>query len=190
VLKATCGIELPPDWDTMTAARLLDENELAGLKIQYITKIDPSQAKYDIEALFENIQYAIVDPHVFALYAATDSMMTFKLYEYQKPLFELPENERVYWIFKNIEMPIVVVTAEMELRGVSIDTKFGKSLKLKYKQLLDDLDAEISEVLNSYEDQVSAWKLDPLGGGSRMHVYMPKKSKKSQAELEAIYTYL
>jgi len=190
VIKTTCGIELPPHWDTQVAARLLDENELAGLKAQYTTKIDPSQAKYDIESLFENIQYALVEPEIFALYAATDSMMTYKLYEYQLPLMTAEDMTRVYWVFLNIEMPIVIVTAEMELRGVSINTKFGKKLKLKYKQLLDEIDVEIAAELEGLRDKIMKWRLDPEKGGQVAHIYMPKKSKKSQDELERTYTLI
>ena len=190
VIKTTCGIELPPHWDTQVAARLLDENELAGLKPQYTTKIDPSQTKYDIESLFENIQYALVEPEIFALYAATDSMMTYKLYEYQLPLMTAEDMARVYWVFLNIEMPIVIVTAEMELRGVSINTKFGKKLKLKYKQLLDEIDVEIATELDSLKDKIMKWRLDPEKGGQVAHIYMPKKSKKSQDELERTYTLI
>jgi len=83
------------------------------LKHQYCTKIDPSQTKYDIEKLFENVLYAQVDPEIFALYAATDSFMTYKLFRYQEPFMRAEENKKVYWVFTNIEMPIVVVTADM-----------------------------------------------------------------------------
>lgn len=188
VIKTTCHIDLPPNWDTMVAARLLDENELAGLKYQYTTKIDPSQSKYDIESLFENVQYAFVDPEIFALYAATDSMMTYKLYLWQLPFMTSPELERLYWVFLNIEMPIVVVTAEMELKGVSINTKFGKKLKIKYKQQLTELDTEIEKELEKLKPQVLEWREDETRGGAYSKMYMPKKSKKSQAELEATYT--
>ena len=187
VIKSTCGIELVPNWDTMVAARLLDENEPAGLKYQYTTKIDPTQEKYDIEKLFENIQYAFVDPAIFALYAATDSMMTYKLYKYQEPFMTAGDNKGVYWVFQNIEMPIVIVTAEMELRGVSVDAKFGKKLKLKYRQLLEDLDIEIEKELEALKPIILDWRLDPARGGKIAHIYMPKKSKKSIAELEKLY---
>ena len=84
VLKCTCnGIEVIPTWDTMVAARLLNENEPAGLKWQYISKIDPLQEKYDIEHLFENTLYADLPPELFALYAAHDAAMTNALYELQ-----------------------------------------------------------------------------------------------------------
>ncbi|MBP5469876.1 MAG: hypothetical protein J6Z11_11610, partial [Candidatus Riflebacteria bacterium] len=99
VILHTCGIAVPPKWDTLVAARLIDENlysdKRTSLKYLYCTLIDPRQAKYDIEGLFENIPYAFVDPEIFALYAATDSMMTDKLYLWEKPKFEGPDNERL-----------------------------------------------------------------------------------------------
>ena len=73
VIKCTCGIEIEPDWDTMVGAHTINENERMGLKVQYIDKIDPTQAKYDIESLFI-VPYKYVDPEIFALYAATDSL--------------------------------------------------------------------------------------------------------------------
>ena len=136
VIKCTCDIELEPDWDTMIGAHLLNENELKGLKIQYTTKIDPTQDKYDIESLF-TVPYKYVDPDIFALYAATDSMMTDKLYLYQVAIFEAPGNERLYWLLKNIEMPIVKVAGDIELIGVCIDQEFGEKLRLKFNQNLE-----------------------------------------------------
>lgn len=81
VIYKTCNIELPIYWDTMLAAQVLDENEPASLKEQYINKIDPEQEKYSINKLFDGVFYADVDPEIFAYYAATDALMTDKLYE-------------------------------------------------------------------------------------------------------------
>jgi len=122
VLKCTCDIELVPYWDTMIAAKILDENELrASLKEQYIDKIDSSQEKYDIEHLFEGLPYAIFNPELFALYAATDSKMTYDLYEWQLKQYMLPDNSKLLNLLLNVEMPVVQVAAEMELTGICID---------------------------------------------------------------------
>ena len=56
VIKCTCGCVLDVYWDTEIAARILDENELAALKKQYILHIDSTQEKYDITHLFEDIE--------------------------------------------------------------------------------------------------------------------------------------
>ena len=66
----------------MIASQLLNENESASLKFQYVNKIDPTIEKYSINKLFDNEKYEIFDPDLFALYAATDAWMTFKLYEF------------------------------------------------------------------------------------------------------------
>ena len=160
VIKCTTGVQLKVYWDTMIGARMLDENQKSvGLKQQYIEKIDPSIEKYSIEHLFEDIEYAIVEPEIFALYAATDAYMTYKLYEWQKQQFELPGHERLYNVFLNVEMPVMEVAAEMELTGISIDHEYAKRLSDKYHKKLDDLNKKIDEELAKYDDIIARWRL-------------------------------
>lgn len=162
VIKCTTSCELNIYWDTMIGAKLLDENELsAGLKQQYISKIDSSIEKYSIEDLFEGIEYAIVDPEVFSLYAATDAFMTFKLYEYQKKQFEKAENKKLYELMLTVEMPIVMVAADMELTGVSIDKEYAARLSVKYHEKLDAIDSKIADEMAKYEDTIAAWRKTP-----------------------------
>ena len=160
VIKCTCGgIELPIYWDTMIAAKILDENEKrAGLKYQYIDKIDSSQEKYDIEHLFEGIEYAVVDPEVFALYAATDAFMTYKLYKWQQNQFSKKENAGLINVFMGIEMPVLQVTAEMELTGVCIDLDYSKRLSAKYHKMMEDVDVKIASELNGYKSRIDEWR--------------------------------
>lgn len=198
VIKCTCNIEVRPTWDTMVAARLLNENELAGLKKQYVSKIDPTQEKYDIEKLFENVAYADVDPEIFALYAATDSMMTDKLYEIQKVELDKPEYgshtdllgthevKGLRWLFHNVEMPIVIVTAEMELAGVAVDEEYGQRLKDKYNAQLAKTDEDINAILASLAPLIAAWKTTKQAT-ERLKTYASKKSKMSKEKLEATY---
>lgn len=167
VIKCTCHIEMPCSWDTQICARLLDENNPSGLKYLYTTKIDPTQSKYDIESLFENVSYLDVSPEIFALYAATDSMMTDKLYELQeKELSKAEYGEHLdltgkhvikglRWLFHNVEIPIAKVTAEMELAGVAVDTEFGDKLRDKYNAQLENLDKEISQNLQSLDQIIN-----------------------------------
>lgn len=191
VLKCTCGVEVVPNWDTLIGARLIDENKYnekrTSLKYIYTTEIDPDQAKYDIGELFENVPYGVVDPNIFALYAATDSMMTDKLYLWEQPFFEGEENARLKWLAENIEMPIVQVTAEMELTGVCIDIEFGERLKEKYTKQLEDLDAQINAELENLKPLIEAWKLTKEAN-EKTRQYEPKKSKKTRDEIEETYT--
>ena len=186
VIKCTCDIEIEPDWDTMVGAHTINENERMGLKVQYIDKIDPTQAKYDIEDLFI-VPYKYVDPMIFALYAATDSMMTDKLYVYQAAILKAPGNEKLYWLFTNIEMPIVKVTADIELIGVCIDQEFGERLKLKYNMLLEEIDNKIDQELVNLQPVINDWKLNDKKSKERSKQFQPKKTKMSQETLEIRY---
>lgn len=158
VIKCTCDCKLSCYWDTMIGARILNENERAGLKGQYIEKIDPSIEKYSIDHLFEKIEYQYVNPEIFALYAATDSYMTYKLYELQKGEFEKIENSKLYSLFINIEMPLVEVIAEMELSGITVDKEYAKRLSDKYHKQEDEVDKKISEELAKYDSKILAWR--------------------------------
>ena len=159
VIKCTCNCVLNIYWDTEIAARILDENELAGLKKQYILHIDSTQEKYDIEHLFQGIPYAYVKPEIFALYAATDAYITYRLYEWQKEQFNKPGNEKLFDLFMNVEMPVVPVCAEMELYGIEIDKEYAKRLSNKYHKKVDEVNAKIDAELSKYSDKISAWRL-------------------------------
>ena len=188
VIKCTCDIEIEPDWDTMIGAHTINENERMSLKIQYIEKIDPTQAKYDIEHLF-TVPYKYVDPEIFALYAATDSMMTDKLYVYQVAILEAPGNEKLLWLFKTIEMPIVKVAGDIELIGVCIDQDFGERLKLKFNQNLEEIDARIEQELKNLAPTINAWK-NSKDATEKTKQFEPKKTKLSLAKLEEKYPFV
>lgn len=161
VLYYTCGIKVPITWDTMIGSQVLNENEEAGLKFQYRDKINPEQEKYDIDKLFD---LEILDKYpcdLFSLYAATDAYMTYELYEYQKKEFEKRGNERLYNLFLNIEMPVVTVCAEMQMRGVGLDRDFASRLSLKYHKKLDVVESNISAELDKYSDVISQWRQTP-----------------------------
>ena len=193
VIKKTCNIEIPPDWDTLIGARLIDENKYAdkrvGLKYLYTTEIDPVQEKYSIDELFESIPYKYVQPELFALYAATDSMMTYKVYVWEKGYFDKPENKKLKWLAENIEMPIVSVTAKMELRGVTIDQTFAQRLKDKYNKKLIDIDTQINIELEKIKPQIDSWRLSPEAN-ARSRQYVPKKSKMSIEKQETTYNLI
>lgn len=174
VLKCTCNGKYLPYWDTLIAARLLDENEKAGLKEQYIDKIDPSIEKYSIEKLFGEIPYEYFDPELFALYAATDAFMTYKLYKYQQKEFAKAENAKLYNLFMEVEMPIVEVTAEMELRGTTIDREYSNLLGKKYELKMETLVRDITNELKKYEQDVLEWRKTPEAN------FRKKKEKKTK----------
>ncbi len=191
VLKHTCGVNVPPTWDTIIGARIMDENEFSdkktSLKSIYVSHIDQSQEKYSIEKLFESIPYNYVDPNIFAYYAATDSLMTDRVYEWEmKTFFDKPENADLKKLCDEIEMPEVQVTAETEAYGVYIDQEFGDALKKKYNGLLADIDAEINATIDSLKPMIDAWKLTPEAN-SQVRQYVAEKTKMTKDKIEKMY---
>ena len=170
VIKTTCGIKMKADWDTMVAAQLLNENEHKSLKEQFKIHINPEQDKYNIEHLFKGLPYSIFDPELFALYAATDSYMTYKLFEYQRSEFRKPDMKDVYELFQTIEIPIIDVIVDMELTGVEIDTEYAKKLSSVYHNKLDEVQVRIDAELEHLAPLINQWRLTPEANA-------PQKSK-------------
>lgn len=183
VIYCTCNFMPKAYWDTFIGARLLNENEKANLKIQYISKIDPSIEKYSIEHLFGEVPYVVFEPELFALYAATDAYMTLKLYEWQLKQFELPENAKLYKLFRTIEMPVIDVVVDMELTGVCIDTDYAKRLSKKYhEEKLDEVDNKIKEELNKIQPKIDAWSKTEAAVKKEFKNGKYQKSKLEQLE--------
>lgn len=185
--KTNYSVELPIHWDTMIATRMIDENEInAGLKYQYKDKVDNLHPVYDIEEVFP-IEYAIVDPHIFALYSATDALMTYKLFLYQKGILYQPEQKNVLKLFKNIEMPLTIVTAEMELDGIKVDKEYSGRLLTKYTKVLEDKDKLLENEIANIQGQIDAWRKTPEAN-DKPRVYPTAKTKAK--DIQKSYPYV
>lgn len=158
VIKCTCNIELPIDEDTMLGARVLEENESASLKWQYIDKINHNQEKYSLENLFEHEKYELFKPEVFSLYASTDALMTKQLYDYQEKEFEKEDSKKLHNLYENIELPISKITAEIELRGVTVDLPYLRRLQRKYNRLQKEVLQKIDKEIEVLKPKIDKWR--------------------------------
>ncbi len=188
VLQQTTGTRVHVDWDTQVGAHLINENELKGLKAQYRLHIDPTQERYDIEHLFAGFPYAMFDPELFALYAATDSYDTFKLQEYQFEILTRPENKELLDLLYKVEIPILDVVVDMETAGVYVNTEYADKMSTIYHAKSDEKQREIDEEVKANQKLIDDWKLTPEAN-TRQPVYAPKKTKLSEAEIEKQYPY-
>lgn len=154
--------EIPVWWDTQIAARLLDENQKRiGLKYQYIKHCEPGQEYYSIEGLFEGVEYEYVDPEIFALYAAKDPYMSVTLADWQEQEFKNQHIDKVFRLFREVEMPVLQVTAEMELDGIELDEEYAKRLSEKYTKIADEQDREVYLELEKHRQEIDAWRISP-----------------------------
>ena len=173
VLKCTTGLVLPATWDSLIAARLIDESDgaQAGLKQLYIKFIDPDQEKYKIDKLFSGIELVDSIPEIFTYYAATDARETYELVHWQKDYLNQPDESKVLNLFNTVEMPLVQVLAEMELTGIKVDRDFAARLSAKYHKKSEEVERKIALELLELAPIIDAWKASP-----RSKLVTPSKS--------------
>ena len=149
-------------WDTMLAAKILDENGSARLKDLYQKYIDPTQESYNIETFFKGVLYESVDPETFALYAATDAYETYRLYEWQVKEFERLNDLKMFSVFKDIEMGVLPCVVEMEEVGLGLDFKYIANLHKTYNEKLNEAKNKIDSLLDEYKELIDKYKKEHL----------------------------
>ena len=147
-------------WDTMLAAKIIDENNSARLKDLYQRYIDPEQDSYNIETFFKGVKYADVDPETFALYAATDAYETYELYQWQVKEFERLNDPNMFNVFKKIEMGVLPCVVEMQEVGLGLDFKYIENLHKTYNAKLDKAKGKIDQLLAQYQPLIDKYIID------------------------------
>jgi DNA polymerase I len=132
-------------WDTMTAMHLLNENE-PSFKLKDLAPRWLGVESDTFGELFGKQLFSEVPIRVALVYAAKDTHITWRLYEFQRKAFDkLPT---ILEYYKSVEVPILYVVASMEARGYRLDTefakKYGESLHRKAEELSVDLIAELT----------------------------------------------
>ena len=152
------GVKLKCTWDGYLAGRLLNENEpskgLKKLHQKYILHGEGDAFSFD--ELFKGMPFTLVPINIAYLYAAHDPVITYELYEFQKPFLTADNSEcikrglqGVAWVFHNIEMPCVQVVSDMEDNGITFDNNYAHELSVKYNQLLIDKEKECYDLLDN-----------------------------------------
>jgi DNA polymerase I-like protein with 3'-5' exonuclease and polymerase domains len=139
-------------WDTLIGAFVLNENEPThGLKPLYAKYITKSKDKQSYKDLFEKTPFNYIPLDLAEVYGANDGTKTYALYKFQKQYLD-PNHDRgdfkqLYKVFRDIEMALLPVLCDMELKGVEIDTKFAKELEVKYEQVALDQEQYLYDVI-------------------------------------------
>ncbi|MCL1818261.1 MAG: DNA polymerase I [Spirochaetaceae bacterium] len=134
------GIDFTPGFDTMIAAWLLDSDagtynmdRLAEIYLNYKT------IRY-ADVVPKGETFDIVDTETATRYAAEDADITFRLYGIFSRLLAERGLEK---LFRELEMPLVRILADMELEGIRLDPA---ALQSYGKELDKDLAAIQAEV--------------------------------------------
>lgn len=168
-------------FDTLLAANLVKEewqkNALKEVSFHYL-----NEAMYTFKEMVEQRgrkDFSEVPLDEATEYAAADSHQTFKLYAVLKKLLKEKDSEKLYY---DIELPLVDVLVEMELRGIYCDVSILKELDQTVTKKLEEikntaialLDPEFENINFNSSKQVAALLFD--------HLKLPPKRKKAGGE--------
>lgn len=159
IFKHTMGVKLTCWWDTQSAACIIDENEshkLKDLHSKYISHVsEQTFAEY-----FKNIKYQLVPIELAYMYAANDAIDTWELYDFQYNQQGLNEQSDMWWLFRNIEIPMVEVIIELEDNGVYVDMDKLNDFKTEYHGKLDKALEECYEEIAKIQGKIDTYVLD------------------------------
>lgn len=157
-VKHHTGTRLKCTWDAYLASRCLNENEpnkgLKKLHEKYV--LHGVGDAFSFGDLFKGVNFAMIPIKTASLYAAHDPKITWEYAEYQREIFRTRENLKdVYWVFKNIEMPVIDVVVDMEDTGVAFDMEYNSKLKEKYHAILDEKEANFHKICDMYSEEIA-----------------------------------
>jgi DNA polymerase I-like protein with 3'-5' exonuclease and polymerase domains len=160
ICRKTLGIDFKPYWDTEIAAQCIDEEEshrLKDLHLKYCNSKDTESLTFD--ALFKGVTFDNIPISTAYLYAAGDAIKTYELMKYQQTLLNRRVLSGPYNVFKNIEMPLISVVADMEDRGVCLDFDVCKNLHEKYHAIREERQKQADEALAMYKDEIDNYRM-------------------------------
>lgn len=140
------GIEMNGlDWDTMTAMKLLNENEMSFQLKHLATKYldEPSDT---FEELFgRNAKFATVPLDVALVYAAKDTELTWRLYQFE--IEHLSKMPSVLQYLRDVEIPLIEAVYAMERTGFVIDTEYATTYGAQMTKDLENMEEQLHEIL-------------------------------------------
>lgn len=167
VLRHQIGVYLTAYWDGYLAQRCLNENEeknrLKPLHNKYILKGKTNALSFD--DLFEKMNFALVPLSSAYIYASRDAEITYELYQYQLQFLDKTSQKciekeltDVADVFRQIEMPLINVVADMEDNGIKVDLNYLHKLSEKYNKLLLEKEAEFYKLCDKYNDKIEEYR--------------------------------
>lgn len=168
VLRNQLNVYLEAYWDGYIAQRLLNENEqengLKALHKKYVLK--NQHDAFSFSELFDKITFNLIPINCGYIYAARDAEVTHELYKYQEEFLDKTKDKciekdltKVADVFREIEMPLINVIADMEDTGIKVDLDYLHQLSEKYNKLLLEKEAEFYKLCDKYSDKIEAYKM-------------------------------
>ena len=114
----------------------------------------------DYGDLFEGIPFNYVPIDVATVYGANDGFKTYALYKFQAQYLreDHPREDfrKMYYVFREVEMPLIPLCTDMEMRGVEIREDFAKELSEDFNKEMVEVEAKC----DAYVEQFKQYILD------------------------------
>lgn len=134
-------------WDTQTAMALLNENEMSFALKNLATKYLAEPSDTFAELFGKDAKFAEVPLDIALVYAAKDTDLTWRLYEFQrKHLVKMPN---VMQYYETIEVPLLDAIVAMERTGFAIDVEYAKTYGEEMKL---EIEAKEQSLLKAFGD--------------------------------------
>lgn len=146
-------------WDTLIAGYVLNENDPHGLKPLYNKYILHGKgSSEDYGDLFEGIPFNYVPIEVATVYGANDGFKTYALYKFQAQYLreDHPREDfrKMYYVFREVEMPLIPLCTDMEMRGVEIREDFAKELSEDFNKELVEVEAKCDVYVEQFKQYI------------------------------------
>lgn len=167
VIRHQLGVYMIPSWCGFIAGKCLKNNELEG-NLKYLWKKycspDKEAEHFTFDKMFEGIKFNLIPLETAYLYAAKDALMTLELYEFQKPYLTETDQKcidcgftKLAKLYNEIELPIIPIVADIEDRGVAINSEYAKNLSVKYNEKLQEILGKFNVAIQEYQNQIDAY---------------------------------
>lgn len=150
-------------FDTLLASYLI--NPSRGLRLEELAFSYLGYKKLKLADLIEdtknkkNIDVSSIPLSKLGWYACEDADITFRLY--QKILSIIKENKN-FELLQDIELPLIPVLGDMEINGVSLDTKFLSVMEKKFDASIKKLTDQIYKLAGTKFNVASTQQLKKI----------------------------
>ncbi|EEC21902.1 DNA polymerase I [Borreliella burgdorferi] len=181
ILKNNGFNPIPPYFDTMIAAYLIDTNSKVSLDFLAEKYLMHKNIKYE-DVIQKNDNFANISLEMATSYSSEDADITFRLFNlFTKKLKE----DKLDKLMHEIEMPFNKVIIEMEENGIYLDKEY---LKEYGKELGKELEAIENEIIKSIGIDFN------LNSPKQMHeilfeklnLKLPEKIKKDSTDIKVL----
>lgn len=136
-------------WDTQEAMILLNENE-PSLALKPLVSKYLGDKSHTYGELFGDKGFQEVPLNQALAYAAKDGDITYRLYEFQRK--HMAQHGNILRYFEEVEMPLLSIVSDMELRGYDIDTEYAERIA---EELREQAGAAYKRVVAEFGEDVN-----------------------------------